>query len=384
VVAAPRWLGASENRDLEYKGAAALRDPSAIARAAVAMLNAGGGTVVVGVDDGGAVAGVDTPQHERDRLQQQLVDRIRPRPLHEVDVVVVEIGAVSVLEVRACPRTGTLYADRSGGRWGFWLRSGATSRALEWEEIVRLWPSAAAAPVDFAASAPRWDEGVPERWPGASAVLVLRSVRDPAAGDSVTPKWEAIRDVLARAPHSLDPGRLGWQVTRGLRAEDIVKGTWDQRPARWLRLSRNLDLRFEGGEHYLAHQQPDRAPWRALYPYPVTEGPASFLRLLAMIAGEFPLTGAIDVTMALWTTGGWGLAPGAPQSYGWRFGLPDRGWPPAAPDPVRVATRTTWGELRAAPGRVAHRLVSDFYAEFGWDSDAVPFWDSDEGEFRFR
>ncbi len=386
MVAAPAWHGAPESQELEYKAAKALRDASGIARACVAMLNGGGGVVVVGVEDGGVVQGVDRAEEERDRLQQLLIDRIRPRPLKAAEVRVIPVGAVNVLEIGLRPALGVLYADRSSGRWGFWSRSGSTSRALDWDEIVQRWPAGATS-FDFAAEAPRWDEGVPERWPGCSAVLVLRSFREEAhtGGAGVRcPKYQELNTLLARAADEHGGGRIGWQVLRGhLRPEDLLKGTWDQRPARWLSLGRRLDLRFEGGEHYLAHRQPPAAPWRTLYPYAVTEGPASFVRLLALLGEEFSLVGALHLTMALWTTGGWGLAPGAPDSYAWQFALPGRDWPPAASDPIEVETRTTWGELRASRDRVAHRLVSDFYGEFGWDDEAIPFWDVDDGQFRF-
>ena len=279
-----------------------------------------------------------------------------------------------------------MYADRSGGRWGFWSRSGATSRALDWDEVVQQWPGGAPA-ADFAAEAPRWDDGLTGRWPGASAVLVLRSFREELASGSagtVCPKYQDINALVARAAQHLGGGRVGWQVIRGqLRPSDLHKGVWDQRPSRWLSLDRRLDLRFEGGEHYLAHRQPSGAPWRSLYPYPVTEGPSSFVNLLALVGEDFSLVGEVELTMALWTTGGWGLAPGAPDSYGWQFVLPGRDWPAAAPDPIKVGTRTTWGQLRDSPQRVAHRLVSEFYGEFGWDDEAIPFWDPRDEEFRF-
>lgn len=387
MVTAPAWLGAPESEALEYMAADALRDAASLARACVAMLNGGGGTLVVGVDDGGVPRGVTDPPGARDRLQQLLVDRIRPRPLQDAQVRVAPVGSLEVLEVRLKPRPNTLYADRSGGRWGFWCRSGATTRSLDWDEVVARWPTVESRPA-LAAAAPRWDEGVAERWAGSSAVLVLRSFREqPGLRDrtgQVLPKYQAINALLAGAAASLGQGRIGWQVLRGhLRPEEFRKGEWGQRPSRWGCLGRDLNLRFEGGEHYLAHQQPPKAPWRALYPYAVTEGPASFVNLLGLVGGEFSLVGGLELTMALWTTGGWGLAPGAPDSYGWQFSLPGRDWPPAATDPLQVETRTTWGELRSYPGRVAHRLVSEFYAEFGWDAAAVPFWDGDSEQFGF-
>ncbi len=37
----------------------------------------------------------------------------------------------------------------------------------------------------------------------------------------------------------------------------------------------------------------------------------------------------------------------APDSYGWEFALPGRDWAVPASDPGQIATRTTWGKLRA-------------------------------------
>ena len=270
------------------------------------------------------------------------------------------------------------------------MREGGADLQRAISEVARprrpRWPGDAPRR-DFAAEAPRWDEDIPERWPGASAVLVLRSFREePATGGAGVrrPKYQELNSLLARTAEQLGRGRIGWQILRGhLRPEDLLKGTWDQRPARWLSLSRRLDLRFEGGEHYLAHRQPPNAPWRAIYPYAVTEGPSSFARLLALLGEEFSLVGAVELTMALWTTGGWGLAPGAPESYGWQFALPGRDWPLPASDSLQIATRTTWGKLRAGPDRVAHDLVSDFYGELGLDDEAIPFWDATGEVFRF-
>ena len=189
---------------------------------------------------------------------------------------------------------------------------------------------------------------------------------------------------MAAAAETFGADRIGWQVLRGpLVAADFERGKLDRRNSRFVALGKDLDLRFEAGEPYLGHLQPAEAPWRALYPYAVTEGPSTFVRLLKFIAEQFDLVGRVELTMGLWTTGGWGLAPGAPNSYGWEFSTPGRSWPPAATDPFKVDMSTTWGEIRARPGLVAHHLIAEFYATFGWDEEAIPFWDQDDDEFRF-
>jgi len=168
-----------------------------------------------------------------------------------------------------------------------------------------------------------------------------------------------------------------------LRPEDLLKGIWDQRPARWVSLSRRLDLRFEGGEHYLAHRQPPNLPWRALYAYAVTEGPSSFARLLALLGEEFSLVGAVELTMALWTTGDGGSLPARARlvRMGVRAARTRLGRTRVRPRADRHSDNL--GQAPGGPDRVAHDLTSDFYGELGLDDDAIPFWDATGEVFRF-
>jgi ATP-dependent DNA helicase RecG len=71
-------LTAGESDRLEFKRDP---DPDAVARAVTSFLNAGGGTVVVGVDERADVApiGIDHPDEAAESLRQFLTERIFPR-----------------------------------------------------------------------------------------------------------------------------------------------------------------------------------------------------------------------------------------------------------------------------------------------------------------
>lgn len=134
-------LGAKESLHLEFKGREALKKPEAIAREVVALLNAEGGTVWVGLRDEGdravAVEPIPDAERERRRLRDFLVDTIEPSPAGEelvVDVVDAETGAV--LQIRACPREDRRpYAHlKEGGRW-FVVRIGDRNRPMARDEI---------------------------------------------------------------------------------------------------------------------------------------------------------------------------------------------------------------------------------------------------------
>jgi predicted HTH transcriptional regulator len=105
-------LGQRESQRLEFKGADALKDPEKIAREVVAMLNAEGGEIWVGLreEEGRAVAVEAIPNAEAEgrRLLDYLVDTVEP-PLrgNEVDVKPQNEGEGTVLRVVAAPEPAT-------------------------------------------------------------------------------------------------------------------------------------------------------------------------------------------------------------------------------------------------------------------------------------
>src|SRR6185295_20094854 len=93
---------------LEFKGIDALKDPEKIAREVVAMLNAQGGKVWVGLreEDGRAVAvePIADPEREKGRLLNYLVDTIEPAISNSmVNIEVQDQGQGAVLDIVVGP-----------------------------------------------------------------------------------------------------------------------------------------------------------------------------------------------------------------------------------------------------------------------------------------
>lgn len=133
-------VGERESQTLEFKSRAALAKPETVARAVVAMLNAEGGEVWVGLRDEGDVAveleGIEDAEIARNRLHDSLVDRIDPSPdAREVRVEVVPAQR-DVLRIEATPRKDRRpYALIVGQGRQYPIRVGARVRSLSRDEI---------------------------------------------------------------------------------------------------------------------------------------------------------------------------------------------------------------------------------------------------------
>lgn len=136
-------LGRKEDSRLELKAADALRDPEKIAREVVAMLNAEGGDVWVGLrEENGRAVKVDPildPEQEKRRLLDYLIDTIEPRPSHdELGIHDVDEGEGAVLQVVCRPRRENQpFAFLKKGGRHFVLRVGDRISPMSREEILR-------------------------------------------------------------------------------------------------------------------------------------------------------------------------------------------------------------------------------------------------------
>jgi Putative DNA-binding domain len=137
-------LGEKEGPRLEFKGADALKDPEKIAREVVAMLNAQGGKVWVGLreEDGRAVAvePIADPEREKGRLLNYLVDTIEPAISNSmVNIEVQNQGQGAVLDIVVGPAAAAKpYAFlRKTGRH-FVIRVGDRIRPMTREEIFHV------------------------------------------------------------------------------------------------------------------------------------------------------------------------------------------------------------------------------------------------------
>jgi hypothetical protein len=383
VVSEPRWLGESEGPALEYKRADSLRDASSISREVAAMLNqAGGGIVVVGVEDDGRFTGVPDAVRERDRILQVLLDTIEPTPIGRVAVEVLPIRSVDVLQIRASPARGVLYAERRKGRYGFWARVGAMTRPLPLEEVTRKMRAVARPSARDARNVEAWWRSLEN---DAGPVMVLRCAPDvasPVRGKDVEQR------VLAPDVRRLIEGReMGWHVLAEepprIGAGRLEVGARDSR--KWLSVDlRTSEIRFEGRRPFLEWKKPEGVREPVLYPYALVEGTVSFLRFAGALARECSLEGPVRCELGLWGIRGWRLGPHRPGSVAWE--LPDIHWKPAydaavPPDALHVCS---WEELAAAPDVHARAMLERVYEWFGYaDPKYVPFWSDPTGRFEF-
>jgi hypothetical protein len=137
-------LGKREDSRLEFKGRDALKSPEKIAREVVALLNADGGEVWVGIrEEGGravAVEPIEKVEVEQRRLHDYLIDKIEPSMTEaEVKVKVQEVEEEGrVLRVTVQPEPSRRpYAFLERGARLFVIRVGDRIRPMEREEILR-------------------------------------------------------------------------------------------------------------------------------------------------------------------------------------------------------------------------------------------------------
>jgi hypothetical protein len=94
-----------EGPTIEFKRELPGTDPRAAMKTVAAFANGGGGTIAFGVNDEGAVIGLNEPSLRKsaDRLTNLIRDYVHPLPLYEIDVL--EAEQVLLVDVQASPLT---------------------------------------------------------------------------------------------------------------------------------------------------------------------------------------------------------------------------------------------------------------------------------------
>lgn len=139
----PLPLGQRESSRLEFKASEALKDSSSIGREVVAMLNADGGAVWIGIEEEDGVASkandIEDVGLQARRLHDYLIDAIEPSPLNDEVVLdtppIPDGGAVLRIEVR--PEGGRKpYALLRGASRRYLIRVRDRNRPMSREEIA--------------------------------------------------------------------------------------------------------------------------------------------------------------------------------------------------------------------------------------------------------
>lgn len=124
----------AEGKTLEFK-----RDLSAlppILKTLVAFANTAGGTLVIGVQDDGAVVGIADALRDEERLASSIADGIRPAMTPEIDLVSHE--GKTLLLVRVPHWRGPFYLRSEGPQEGVYVRLGSTNRRAGPELLAEL------------------------------------------------------------------------------------------------------------------------------------------------------------------------------------------------------------------------------------------------------
>lgn len=122
-------IHAGETERTEFKSVA---DLDAVGTAVASFLNAGGGTVLVGIGDHGEVLGIQEPHEAALRIWQSLAERLSPPALYSVNVEDVHGRPVIVIDVPCGEDSPYVYSGR------ITVRRGTHSRPATAHEISAL------------------------------------------------------------------------------------------------------------------------------------------------------------------------------------------------------------------------------------------------------
>jgi hypothetical protein len=376
-------LGEKESLHQEFKGREALQRPELIAREVVAMLNAQGGVVWVGLraEDHRAVEiePVSGAERERRRLRDYLVDTIEPSPADdEVAVEVVTADKGEILRVEARPKPERLpYAHlKESGRW-FVIRISDRTRPMTREEIFRL-PQA---------DTPR-DAAILE-------ILKERKRIQEAAGEKL---WLALKPVpaieLDLQDHRLkalllDPAltgnrRSGWSFSTfgeepRVRQGRLVAAGEDE--------PRAVEIRRDG---FLSFSVLLKSLWwkgeaSEIWPPALWEYPLSALRLAGKVYSDhLGADASIVADLSLLGVKGWKLRAGSPRSGTINFNLRPKKFVEADDFLLEKPLVFSGRDLLQEPDRCGARLLERVYEAFGYGREAFPpEFDQETGRLTF-
>lgn len=332
----PLWERESLQR--EFKDRLALDNPEIIAREAVGMLNASGGTVWVGLRDdkeGRAVEVQPIPESEREkkRLLDFLVDAIEPSPTGEeleVRVVSREGGDLLAVTLRPSEARKPYALLKKGGRH-FVTRVGDRIRPMAREEISASFRESSGVGGDL--------EGAEEAL--RSEIQRLQE-RQPAPeifwlGIKPVPQLSLDLDQVEASDLLIDPALTG---NRRVGSTFLAARVWGPVRARaagtasYLTVGKpelsELAVYPDGSLHFAVplkslHAGNDPGASRPLYPEALAEYPTSVFRLAAKLYGQLSLwerdrlpspVSTLVVGLALLGLRGWSLRPGSPRSRG--------------------------------------------------------------------
>lgn len=372
-------LGQREGQSLEFKGADSVKKPFSISREVVAMLNAGGGEIWIGVREanGFAVEVEGLPDADRRKvdLLNHLIEVVEPRlRAEDVRVEVVELEGRRVLQLLVAPGKdrGPFAQLKEGGRH-FVRRVDHRIRPMTREEILESEAQIESSPVRLK----ELREGVLKRskpglWVGVQPLPALRIdvqakelegfLLDPTKSGNRMEGWSFRYPPMAGIRPTPNAGRIEFG------RDDYHKTTvWEDGCIEFWTTLEGL------------HHRTDSI--KEIYPHALLEYPVAVMRLAKHVYDELGTSrpNAVFVDVALTQTDDWYLPAFPPETYGYREStsreknpvyqlrqrLDDGQFLPASP------LMFTWEEFRADYEQAGYLLVRSIYQAFHLPEDRI-------------
>ncbi|MGH7812847.1 MAG: AlbA family DNA-binding domain-containing protein [Candidatus Binataceae bacterium] len=374
-------LGHKETERLEFKGKDALQRLTNVSREAVAMLNAGGGKIWIGLgeEDGRAVRvePIENVDREIGRLRDHFSDSIEPSPVTgEIvpgEVVVDGDGKILVIEV-APNKKRAPYALRDGTARHFLKRVGDRVRSMSSEEIRDDFRSQTGADAALEQALGKLRKSREQN--RDKSILWLRIQPVEKAELNVTRKYEEYFTDPLKTGNRIS----GWNFVNGTNwggnsirrtKEGVRCGNDDQR---YVEIFSDGAIEFHlpiVGLYWWAADPLSKTDSTEIWPYCILEFPISIFRLASTIYRDHEFAAETFVAdLALFGIKGWTLRRFSPESI--RYRLTD-----AKPFPEN---EIVWDEplsftreqIVNEPDRCGFRLVARVYQAFGIYEEFMP------------
>ena len=391
-------LGTPEGLTLEFKRADKLRNPDrrrAIVRTVVAMRNARGGSIWVGLaEDGGGVTGVDPLQPDDlrhvDALRNQLIDLVEPMVELGRDVVLdtTDVPGGWVLEVRV--RRGsrsTPHCLLRGRCREFMTRSGSRNAVLPYSRIVQ---SSSGEEVSIREVTQKL-HGDWSRQFGNFPGLALTAVPDPHRHPDSLPA-KVSDEVLAQleSPPASLLRHDGWtwfsKYSRAKRRQGRVRTgiSYKEEPYRFLELRPSGTLQFFTTMEHLSWKENANAdepdfelpPKGQVYPYAVVETVASILRTYSLLlrTPDYEQIETVGLLLSFERAAGWIMCRTGPDA--WYFAHTRDHWFQVLEDPTRTPVLLQMAStVRESPDLVSYNLLVELLQTDGGEQLNLPWYE---------
>ncbi len=403
-------LGQEESVGLEFKAPEALKRPGIIARSVVAMLNAEGGEIWIGLGESGGraveVQPIANADSERERLWNHLVDTIEPSPLGEevaLEVVSAESGHILQIQIHPDGERRPYAQLKEGGRH-FVVRTGARIRPMTRDEVLGSTSGRGERIVSLSDPFKILQHEREELLGSKNPMFWIRLQPNRELGiDIQSPKLER----YLGDPTLSGSRASGWTFANpyvGLRLEQNRRILGDEQWGRTIvERSGAIDHRIQLGR--MAHSPGEQGP-QEVHPYALLEKTVSLFRLAKAVYLDQELNSdatpvpastkmkvhvikhrlsrlvkvnfQLVVGVALISTRGWKLRAYSPRSYSFLFehhkvkGFEHLQGKLEGDFLLERPLAFESNELISAPDRCAFRVLSRIYEGFGLAEDKIP------------